>query len=235
MSVWFSIRFELAEVPFWGERYSYQDDGRIRAIGAAAGRRGWYTRDEFLAVMRWKTPRTQSRCAENTEGVVVERTRLALGPADERVRMKALMSLHGVAFPTASTLLHFARPDAYPILDVRALWSLGVDEAPRFYSFGFWWDYVEACRRQAAEAGVSLRTLDRALWQYSKSNQRPTGSARQSRATSVRPVIRSGASKSARMREMFEHGQSVAEVAKSLGVPYGFAYGVHRRWLMSKA
>jgi hypothetical protein len=35
------------------------------------------------------------------------------------------------------------------------------------------WDYLAACRRIAAEAGVDLRTLDRALWQYSKENQKP--------------------------------------------------------------
>jgi hypothetical protein len=32
----------------------------------------------------------------------------------------------------------------------------------------FWVGYLHACRDLAAEHGVSLRTLDKALWQYSK-------------------------------------------------------------------
>jgi hypothetical protein len=39
------------------------------------------------------------------------------------------------------------------------------------YEFSFWWEYTQFCRKLAAEAGVSMRTLDRALWQYSKENQ----------------------------------------------------------------
>ena len=69
--------------------------------------------------------------------------------------------------PTASTLLYFAFPDDYPILDIRALESLGVK--PRStYPVSFWLEYLDACRELAARAGVSIRTLDKALWQYSK-------------------------------------------------------------------
>ena len=39
--------------------------------------------------------------------------------------MEVLIALEGVGVPTASMLLHFAFPDDYPILDVRALESLG--------------------------------------------------------------------------------------------------------------
>jgi hypothetical protein len=72
--------------------------------------------------------------------------------------------------PTASVLLHLAR-QTYPIIDYRALWSLGIDPPPAYYSFEFWWKYTRACRSLADEAGVSMRTLDRALWQYSKELQ----------------------------------------------------------------
>jgi hypothetical protein len=60
--------------------------------------------------------------------------------------------------------------DPYPILDFRALWSVSLD-TPKQYSFDFWWPYVEFCRGVAGSAGVDLRTLDRALWQYSHENQ----------------------------------------------------------------
>jgi hypothetical protein len=68
-------------------------------------------------------------------------------------------------------MLHFAHRDLYPILDFRALWSLGHEKPPAFYTFDFWWEYVQSCRARAKECGVSMRVLDRALWQFSKENQ----------------------------------------------------------------
>jgi hypothetical protein len=38
---------------------------------------------------------------------------------------------------------------------------------------GFYLAYLTVCRRIASTAGVDLRTLERALWQYSKENQKP--------------------------------------------------------------
>ena len=60
----------------------------------------------------------------------------------------------------------------YPIIDFRALWSLG-SAMPTYVSFEFWWAYVTCCRRLAADAGVSVRDLDKALWAYSEANQPP--------------------------------------------------------------
>ena len=105
--------------------------------------------------------------ASNTAAAIRKATHTALNEADEAARMNALVSLEGVGVPTGSTLLHFAYPEAYPILDVRALQSLGA--LPRsVYPVGFWLDYLDYCRRLAAELGVSLRTLDKALWQHSR-------------------------------------------------------------------
>jgi hypothetical protein len=169
----FRLRFPLEEIEMWASRYAYADDAEVEAIGAAAGRRGWYTRDEFLTVARWKTPRSQSRCARNTESEVVEATSVAFRTREERERIRALVALHGVQLPTASVLLHLARVNAYPIIDFRALWSLGIAHAPTAYSFLYWWAYTTTCRDLATKSGVSMRTLDRALWQYSKEHQPP--------------------------------------------------------------
>ena len=57
----------------------------------------------------------------------------------------------------------------YPILDVRALASLG-HRGRSVYPVSFWIRYLEACRRLAAEHYVSIRELDKALWQWSKEN-----------------------------------------------------------------
>jgi hypothetical protein len=98
---------------------------------------------------------------------VIAATGRALGTNDEAARMTALLELEGVGVPTASTLLYFVFPERYPILDVRALESLGVKPRSQ-YPLAFWLGYLEACRALAATRGVSVRTLDKALWQFSK-------------------------------------------------------------------
>ena len=190
----FRLRFPVTEVMFWAARYSYADDAEVEAIGRAARERGWYTRDEFLTVTRWKTQRSRSRCEGNDEASVEATTRLALSTPDERIRIEAFTRLHGVAYPTASVLLHFARPDAYPIIDFRALWSLGWASPPTSYTFAFWWAYTLACRSLEKEAGVRMRTFDRALWQFSKERQpaRRSSSAHPASAAHRTPKVRPG-------------------------------------------
>jgi hypothetical protein len=170
----FKLRFPISEVGRWADRYAYADDAEVEAIGKAAGQRGWYTKAELVTVARWKTRgRSGPRIELNTPAAVRKATTTALATNDERERVGALVGLHGVQLPTASVLLHLAQPKLFPIIDFRALWSLGIDEAPVYYGFNFWWKYTLACRALAAYAKVSMRRLDRALWQYSKQNQRP--------------------------------------------------------------
>ena len=163
----FEIQFPPEQVPALAARFAVGDDSACEAAGAAARARGYYRRREFVLVCAWKTVRSTPRVALNTEARVRSATRRALADPDEAARMEALLSLDGVGAPTASTLLYFAFPALYPILDVRALDSLGVK--PRStYPVAFWLGYLEACRELAQRCGVSLRTLDKALWQYSK-------------------------------------------------------------------
>ncbi len=151
------------------DRYPDEDQA-IVMIGQRARQAGRYRLEDFLAVCKWKTPRSQPRCQRNTADEVSEVTRVALATPAERLRIGALRCLAGVDWPTASVLLHLAHRDPYPILDVRALWSWGFDESPS-YSFELWWQYVEHCRALARRQDVDMRTLDRALWQYSKEHQ----------------------------------------------------------------
>ena len=154
-------------------RYGYADDAKVEAAGDRARRRGYYLLGEFLLITDWKTGRSRSRVRRNSAAAVEDATKLALSTSDEELRVGVLTVLHGVAMPTASVLLHLAHHDPYPILDFRALWSLGVDHIPSTWTFPFWTTYVAECRRLANAAGVAMRVLDRALWQYSK-EQQPT-------------------------------------------------------------
>ena len=68
-------------------------------------------------------------------------------------------------------ILHFCDRAPYPILDYRALWSLGTGVPPT-YSLTFWMRYTDFVRGLAERTGSSMRIVDRALWQYSKEQQR---------------------------------------------------------------
>jgi hypothetical protein len=99
---------------------------------------------------------------------VRELTAIAFSTSNERLRIEVLTLLNGVSWPLASTILHFGVSADYPILDVRALWSLGVRVRQHQYDYELWRNYVQYCRALTAETGVSVRTLDKALWQYAK-------------------------------------------------------------------
>ncbi len=167
----FKLRFPRSAIEKWAGQYSDPVDAEIENVVAPAARRqGFLTREQFLAIAEWKTARSRSRCRKNDDGFVREVTRAALASKDERFKIEALRLLDGVEWPTASVILHFCDKGRYPILDVRALWSLGIVRPPAV-GFRVWMEYTEFLRGIAADAGVSMRMLDRALWQYSKEKQ----------------------------------------------------------------
>jgi len=163
----FSLQFDARDIADVARRYAYATDHRAVEAGRRARKRGYYTKPEFMIVCRWKSPRSSGRAEANPTAAIHRATRIALGVEDEATRIQALTDLQGVGVPVASTLLYFAFPRRYPILDWRALASLG--HKPRStYSISFWLGYLDACRRIARENHVSIRTLDKALWQHSR-------------------------------------------------------------------
>jgi hypothetical protein len=159
------------ELRHWANRYAYPDEPEMEERMARDARaRGYLMRDEFLELCRWKTPRSQPRCAENRDDFVREVTRIALATANEELKIRVLLLLAGVSWPTASVILHFCDRGRYPILDVRALWSVGFRRPPA-YTFPFWWEYTCFVRGIGDRTGLPMRTIDRALWQYSKERQ----------------------------------------------------------------
>jgi hypothetical protein len=167
----FRLQFPLEMIEALAARYDFDVDDEVAAAGAAARERGYYTKSELSLLCGWKTVRSKSRVAQNSDIFVEMITRAAFATDDEFERMTALCALRGVEAPTASVLLHFAFPNRYPIIDWRALESIGEPEQA-IYSVRYWLAYVDACRALATEAGVSMRVLDKALWQYSRERRR---------------------------------------------------------------
>lgn len=171
MQTEFVLRFDRSKIAHWASRYSYRTDHQFETeIGPRSKAQGYYVRDDFVALCRWKAHRAERHFIQNRDTDVRVVTKLALATDDERLRISVLMALHGVNWLIASVLLHFAGRDRFPILDVRALWSLSVERS--CYSFDFWWDYTQFCRTLADDAGVTMRVLDRVLWQFNKEHQK---------------------------------------------------------------
>lgn len=164
----FTLQFDTSEIPALASRYSYPREDRIvDEIGPTVRDRGHFTRSELIEICEWKTVRSRSRVAANTEDEVRETTRLALNASTEALRIWIPMALSGVSWPTASVLLHFGHRDRYPILDYRALEALGVTRYTAF-TVPFWNAYVAACRTIDDDTGLGMRIIDRAMWQWSK-------------------------------------------------------------------
>lgn len=167
----FKLKMKEEEISLLASRYSFQDDDHVIEIGNRAKEIGFYAKEEFLDICEWKSPRNRKRYNKNTEEYIREITKIALSTdTSERLRIESLTLLDGVSWATASVLLHLGHKERYPILDFRALWSLGWEEPPN-YTFNFWLNYVNYCRELSEECNVEMRILDRALWQFSKENQ----------------------------------------------------------------
>ena len=107
----------------------------------------------------------------NSPDIVEAVTRAALESPHENVKIGVLRALRGVSWPTASVILHFCDTKPYPILDLRALWSLGYPKPPA-YTLEFWLEYTKFTCDLSQRTGKSMRIVDRALWQYSNERQR---------------------------------------------------------------
>jgi hypothetical protein len=161
-------------------RYARLCEERVRGTPdqiVEAELRAWFAqhrfldKPHFLKLGRWKSPRPIRWYEQNDAQTIEAITRAAIASTDERRKMDLLRQLRGVDYRVASTILHFAHPDRYMILDVRAKWSLGWDDRPD--SPQLWLDYTDRVRALARSLDVPLRTLDMALWEFSKRHQPP--------------------------------------------------------------
>lgn len=136
----------------------------------------YLTREKFIKLGLWKSkrPRRHYKNSKNTDKFVKKVTSFAFKTNNERKRIESLLSVNGgikgVSWPVASVILHFSFPEKYPILDYRVIWSLGWKQ-PENYNFEFWQKYVRELKSLARKFNLPLRTIDKALWFYSKENQ----------------------------------------------------------------
>src|SRR5208282_2168911 len=164
----FRLMFPVAKVQYWADRYAYRE-GDTRAFKAGEKiREGDYSRSNLEEIVDWKSKRRKALIADNSDSEICDALTLALRAKEPRSALAVLMGLSGVALPMASAILTAMYQETYTIADYRAMEALGEPNADYYNLNMYLHNYLPACRRLSAEAGVSLRTLDTALWAWSE-------------------------------------------------------------------
>ncbi len=162
----FDRQFDPARIPDFAASYPAAEDDKAFAASRRI-RAGVCTRTELEDIFEWRTNGCgRSRLMLNTEDEIIEALFLAAGARTERAAVAVLCGLHGVDVPVASAIPTATDQQRYTVIDFRALRALGNRSTDR--SINFYLVYLDACRRLAKAHHVSLRVLDRALWQWSK-------------------------------------------------------------------
>jgi len=155
-------------VAHWSGQYQPKalENKLFNEVGPLVAERGHFSRNEFLQVGSWKSQRSATYMKRNSNDDIEDITRLAMG-APERLRHRILDLLKGVGTGMASALLAVADPDAFTVIDYRAIETLQQhgELGSEWPSYGH---YRQRCRQIADQLDTDLRTLDRALWQWSK-------------------------------------------------------------------
>jgi hypothetical protein len=162
----FRLAFNPVKIQDLASRYDYASDDDPLAAGKKI-LMGKYTRTNLAVIFEWKTKgRGRSRIQRNSNAEVSDALKLAAEAKTDRAALAVLTGLRGVGVPVASAILTAMHPKRFTVIDFRALEALGV-KAPAI-SIEFYLKYLCECRILAKKHTVDVRTLDRALWQWSK-------------------------------------------------------------------
>ena len=161
----FTPQVTLEEATKLSSDYDSAADGSALEAGQKI-KSGDYSRIHLETIFKWKTKnRGKSRLARNTDSEIADALWLAATAKEPRSAIAVLTGLSGVDTPVASAIATVIHPDTHTILDFRALETLGNRSPDR--SMTFYLNYLAFCTNLAAEWKMSLRQLDRALWQWS--------------------------------------------------------------------
>jgi hypothetical protein len=145
---------------------------------AGVRRRGCFTRDEFLRMCRWKSPRARHLWSANGAARIRAVSHRVLATRDEQRRMELLTGLRGVGVPMASAILTLIDPRRYGVLDIRAwqllfaLRSVTANRRGQGFTIAQWLDYLAALRHHARRLRVSARTIEYTLFHAHRDLQR---------------------------------------------------------------
>jgi thermostable 8-oxoguanine DNA glycosylase len=137
-----------------------------------ARKRGYLTKEEFIKICKWKSPRPIKHFMKNSEEIIKETTRKAFSTSYEKRKIEILDELKGVNIRMASAILTIIYPEMYGVLDFRAWNTLeNVGEVKKrkiSYNVKDWYRYLMIIRGLAKKFNVTPRRIDYVLWSYDK-------------------------------------------------------------------
>lgn len=149
----------------------------IRRLAHVKGA-GRFTRAEFLAMCRWKSPRARRHYERNTATAIRRASGAALAAPSERERIEHLTALPGVSVATASAILTLIDPRRYGVLDIRcwqllfSIRSVSGNQRGRAFTVPQWEQYLTRLRGHARALGVSARIIEYTLFHCHRTLQR---------------------------------------------------------------
>ena len=181
MVAYFQLQPSEAELQELADEYWRESGTRERELEKAAFeageaiRNGEYTLSNLEAIVRWRSEcAVQYLITNSNENIRKALAVAAAGGTSTGDAVKALLELQGIDIALASAILAAVYPERYTVLDFRALEALGHSR----HDVHFYEEYVAFCKRLAESnivkpqndlpAPTPLRTLDRALWEWSK-------------------------------------------------------------------
>jgi hypothetical protein len=183
MVAYFQLQPAEAELQELAEQYWEKAGEKEQSLEKAAFeagesiRNGDFALANLEAIVRWKSERAVQFLIGNSNEKIRRVLAVATAPdATTETAMTALLELKGVDLPVASAILSAIYPERYTVLDFRALEALGhARHDVRFYE-----EYLAFCKRLAESnivqpqsdlpAPTPLRTLERALWEWTRSH-----------------------------------------------------------------
>lgn len=154
----------------YASQYNSGYDFAMENITPQVKHRGYLTMPDLFELLGWLRLHRSKPGVEqnNSKGAIETKTKASFASTDEEHRIECLMLLHGVRWSVASTILHWFHNDDYPIYTTPALAAVQFDKNAYKNCFDGWINYVSFCREKAKEYNISIKTLDRALREYSK-------------------------------------------------------------------
>jgi len=180
MTAHFQLQPAVSELNRLAEQFreeAGQREQRLEAEAFEAGeaiRNGDFTLGNVEAIVRWKSERAVHYLIGNSTASIRRALEVASAPeASIHEAVSALLGLHGVDLPVASAILTAIYPERYTVMDCHVLEALGY---PR-QDVHFYEDFLSFCSHivaagavgeEADVGGTPLRSLDRALRQWSE-------------------------------------------------------------------
>ena len=164
----------------WHPRYDETENDEesykqiILAVANDIKKRGTISKEVFLNILDWKTPRLKGIVKLNNFRLYAAKIKKCLKVPEDQ-KLKILDDLYGIGAPLASTILHFIYSDKFPIMDIRTVETLYKSGYIKFISrdgkkYPAFKTAILSIQRQSPR--WNLRQIDRALFAFHKLNQK---------------------------------------------------------------